>query len=67
MNESTLPRWALSEQQRAVVYRFLLALVALASVYGLIAEQQIAGWVGVITAVLGNSLAVQNTRLKVDQ
>lgn len=54
----------MSEATRAWVYRGLLALVALAVVYGLVTDEQAAAWVAVVSAVLGNGLAVVNTTTK---
>lgn len=56
----------MSETTRAWVYRGLLALVALAVVYGLVTDEQAAAWVAVVSAVLGNGLAVVNTTTKKD-
>lgn len=38
-----------------------MALTVLASAYGLIAEETFAAWVGVVTALVGNGLAMLNT------
>ena len=54
----------MSETTRAWVYRGLLALVALAVVYGLVTDEQAAAWVAVASAVLGNGLATVNTTTK---
>jgi hypothetical protein len=52
----------MSEVTRGYVYRVGLALVLLAVAYGLVADQQqIAGWVALIAALTGNSLASRNT------
>ena len=56
----------MSTQTRAWVYRGLLALVALAIVYGVVTEEQAAAWVAVVSAVLGNGLATLNTSTKGD-
>ena len=49
------------ENIRAWLYRVMLALVTLAAVYGIIGENAVAGWVGLVTALLGNGLATLNT------
>lgn len=54
----------MSETTRAWVYRGLLALVALAVVYGLVTDEQAAAWIAVVSAVLGNGLAAVNTTTK---
>lgn len=56
----------MNESTRAWVYRGLLALVALAIVYGLVSEEQAAAWAAVLSAVLGNGLATLNTSTKRD-
>ncbi len=54
----------MSETTRAWIYRGLLALVALAIVYGLVTDEQAAAWIAVASAVLGNGLAAVNTTTK---
>lgn len=54
----------LSDGTRAYLYRILLALAVLALIYGLATEEQIAGWVGLGVALLGNGLATANTTRK---
>ena len=54
----------MNETVRAWVYRGLLALVAVAVVYGLITDEQAAAWVAVVSAILGNGLATLNTTTK---
>lgn len=54
----------MSETTRAWVYRGLLALVALAVVYGFVTDEQAAAWIAVVSAVLGNGLAAVNTTTK---
>lgn len=54
----------MNESTRAWVYRGLLALVALAVVYGLVTDEQAAAWVAAVSAVLGNGLATLNTTTK---
>ena len=51
----------MNEAQRAWAYRVMLALTALAVIYGVVSDEQAAGWVAVITAILGNGLAAKNT------
>lgn len=41
-----------------------MAVTVLASAYGLIAEETLAAWVGVVTALVGNGLAALNTTTK---
>lgn len=55
----------LSEPMRAWIYRVALALVVLATAFGVLADEaQIASVVGVITALIGNTLATANTSTK---
>lgn len=54
----------MSEVTRAWVYRVLLAIVAVAVIYGLVTEEQAAAWVGVVSALVGNGLATLNTSTK---
>lgn len=54
----------MSETTRGIIYRTLLALVAVAVVYGIITDQQAAAWIGVVSALLGNGLASLNTTTK---
>ncbi len=55
----------MTEHQRAIIYRAGLAVVALAAAYGLLkGEAEIAGWTGLITAIVGNGLASANTTTK---
>lgn len=56
----------LTEPVRAWIYRVLVALTVLAVAYGLIAEEEAAAWVAVITALVGNGLATLNTSTKID-
>lgn len=53
--------WFSDEAHRAWLYRILLALVTLAALYGIIGENEVAGWTGLVTAVVGNGLATLNT------
>lgn len=53
----------MSESTRALIYRGLLALLAVAVAYGFIAdEQQVAAWTALVAALFGNGLAAANTR-----
>jgi len=54
----------MSETQRGLVYRVLLALVAAGAIYGLFNEEQVLAWGAVIAALLGNGLATLNTTVK---
>jgi hypothetical protein len=51
----------LSEQVRAWIYRVILSAQPLVVFYGLLAEQEAALWVAVISSILGVSLAAANT------
>lgn len=54
-----------SEQTRAAIYRVLLAVLALAVVYGLVADaEQVSAWTALIAALFGNTLASINTTLQ---
>lgn len=46
---------------RAWIYGVLAAAAPLAVVYGLLTEQEVALWLGVVSAALGNGLALLNT------
>jgi hypothetical protein len=62
VDESVIP-----EKTRAWIYRISLALVPLATGYGVIEESKAALWIGLIGAALGfatNSLAAANTSTK---
>lgn len=52
---------------RAWIYGVLAAAAPLAVVYGLLTEQEVALWLGVISAALGNGLALLNTPNKKDE
>jgi hypothetical protein len=54
----------MSEATRAWIYRVVLALLLVAGIYGLVDEQQAAGWGALALAVFGNGLAVLNTSTK---
>ena len=49
---------------RARLYQIALAVVVLAGLYGLINETTAVGWVALVTAVFGGSMAVANTSTK---
>lgn len=50
--------------RRAYAYRVLLALGAVAVGYGLLSDAEVALWLGVASAVLGNGLAALNTPIQ---
>ena len=55
----------MSESTRALIYRGLLALLALAVAYGFVADQQqVAAWTALVAALFGNGLAAVNTSRK---
>ena len=54
----------LTPTRRAWIYRVSLALIALAVIYGLMSNEQAAGWVAVVLAITGNGLAALNTSTK---
>lgn len=54
----------MSETTRGWIYRILLAVVALAVIYGLVTDEQAAAWIGVAGALLGNGLATVNTTVR---
>ena len=49
-----------NEKTRAYIYRILIALGAAATAYGLLSSEELAVWLGVVTAVL-NILPAANT------
>ena len=58
--------WAVlrTERARAYTYRVLTAVGALAILYGVVTEDELAAWGGLVTQVLnvgGNALASANT------
>lgn len=56
-----------NEQTRAYIYRVVLALVAVALIYGVATQEQLNGWLQVVGALLGISvsgLAAANTSTK---
>ena len=55
-----------TEKQRAWAYRVLLAVAGLAVIYGVADEIEVAGWVALGAAILGNGLAAANTSTKTD-
>lgn len=56
----------LSESTRAYIYRILTAASLLVVAYGLASTEEVALWLGVAAAVLGNGLAAVNTSTKAD-
>ena len=46
---------------RAILYRVVLAVAVLAGVYGLATDTQIAAWVGLAVAIIGDAVAVRHT------
>lgn len=52
------------ESTRHYLYRLVLAIVALAGVYGLVTDVQAAGWIAVVTALFSSAMAVANTSNK---
>lgn len=53
-----------NQEFRARVYQACLALVVLAALYGLIGEDEVAGWTALVTALLGNGMAVTVGRIR---
>lgn len=53
-----------NEATRAYVYRVLVAVLPILTVYGLVAEQDVAVWLNLAAAVLGVGLAAVNTSTK---
>jgi len=51
----------LDQRTRAYLYRLLLALAAVAAVYGILDDQQLTAWLGFAAAILGNGLATSKT------
>jgi len=54
----------MSETTRAYIYRVLTALSVVVVAYGWLTEAEVALWLGVAAAVLGNGLAAVNTSTK---
>lgn len=52
------------EATRAYIYRVLTAMVPIAIAYGIVDSQQVAVWLGLISALLGFGLASVNTSTK---
>lgn len=57
----------MTPERRAYAYRILLALAAVAAGYGLLTDTEVALWLGVASAVLGNGLASLNTPTKTSE
>jgi hypothetical protein len=51
----------MSEAQRGWIYRVSLAVLVVAGIYGLVNEEQAAGWGALVLALTGNGLAALNT------
>lgn len=62
-----MDRYMPSPAVRAWIYGVLAAAAPLAVVYGLLSEQEVALWLGVVSAALGNGLALLNTPNKKDE
>lgn len=60
-------RFIPSPALRAWIYGVLVAAAPLAVVYGLLNEEEVALWLGVISAALGNGLALLNTPIKKEE
>lgn len=60
----TRRRTLMSETTRAYIYRVLTALSVVVVAYGWLSEAEVALWLGVAAAVLGNGLAAVNTSTK---
>lgn len=50
-----------SPKVRQYIYGILVTLAPLAVIYGLVSEQEVALWLAVGAAILGNGLALANT------
>lgn len=60
----------MSEKTRAYIYRISVAALPVLVAYGVLAENQVAMWLGLAGAVLGvgtNALASANTSTKSDE
>lgn len=57
----------MSESQRAYIYRILVAVSLIVVARGVVSESEVALWLGVAAAVLGNGLAAVNTSTKTDE
>jgi hypothetical protein len=53
-----------SEATRAYIYRVLLAIIPILTVYGIVDGNDAAVWIGLAGAVLGQGLATANTSTK---
>lgn len=57
----------MKESTRAYIYRIVLAILAVALIYGLIRREDLPLWIELVAAVLGigtNALATKNTSTK---
>ena len=50
--------------KRAWLYRVAFGVIGLAGVYGIVDEQEAAGWIAFATAMAGTGLAIGNTSTK---
>lgn len=55
------------ESTRALLYRLSTAVVLLAGTYGVVDEQQAAGWAALAAALFGGAMATANTRRKPEE
>lgn len=53
-----------SESVRAYIYRVLLAVIPILTVYGVVDGNDAAVWIGLAGAILGQGLATANTSTK---
>lgn len=53
-----------TESTRAYLYRVFLALVPIATIYGIVEQQDAALWTGLAAAILSTGLAAANTSTK---
>lgn len=56
----------MNELTRAWAYRVSLAVITVAGVYGIVSDQQSAGWVALATALFSSGLAAVNTSTRKD-
>ena len=56
----------LNEPRRAYLYRVSLAVIPLLSIYGIVADNTLTLWAGIVAAVLNVGLATANTSTKPD-
>jgi membrane-bound ClpP family serine protease len=53
----TDPKW------RKYIYQILVALGALALIYGIASKEEVVGWLGLGASILGNGLASANVEV----